>query len=235
MSDLIFKEDTHQYFVGKTELISVSKLISLYKKPFDSTGEIIKKCAERDGKTVEELRKEWDYERDSAALRGTNFHRQAQHWVETGEILNEDYKDVVEQLSKIPFRGKLKSEAKIFDKDLGLAGTCDLLAEYGNNLVDLLDFKTNKRLLKKSFWDRETRNYQRMLYPVNHLQDCNFVHYSIQLSLYGIILEQNGYFLKDATILYIHPKSRQIEIHPILPLRKEALSIINHYKKMKSL
>lgn len=224
---LIFKEKEHRYFTksGK-ELISCSKLIHKYSPEFDPKGEIIAGSAKKKGKTVEELRKEWDYERDSANEKGTNFHKQAEYWVENKQIQDSDYKDVILQLSKFPFKGQLQSETTIYSQELGIAGTVDLIDWFDNN-CDVLDFKTNKKLKKLSFF---RKGYEMMLYPVNHLMNCNFVHYSLQQEIYAIILEENGYWVENKTLLYINPKTRLIEQHPVQPLREEAMNIIKHYR-----
>lgn len=233
-SNLIFKADTHQYFTKQgQELAPVSHVIKKYCQKFDPTGEIIARCAARDGKTVEEKRKEWDEIRDTASDKGNSFHRQAEHWVKTKTILDDDYKDVISQLTKIPFKGTLHSEVKLFSEELGIAGTSDLMDQH-NGIVDIYDFKTNKELKKKSFFDVKSRQYKYMLSPVSHLMDCNFVHYSLQLSIYQILLEEHGYWVNDKTLLYITPKTRQIKIHPTLPLYDEAWEIINDFKRRQS-
>lgn len=231
-SKIILKPETHQYFTIKgKELISVSQVINRYKQRFDPTGEIIARCAAKEGKTIEEKRKEWDEMRDSAGVKGTSFHRQAEHWIKTKTILDDDYKDVVEQLSRLTFSGQLYSEIKIFSEQLGIAGTVDLIDQIDNNKIDLYDFKTNKALKKQSFFDRSTRSYKYMLPPINHLMDCNFVHYSLQLAIYQILLEECGYWVKNKTILYITPKTREIKIHETLPLYTEAWNIIRDYNR----
>lgn len=48
------------------------------------------------------------------------------------------------------------------------------------------DYKTN---IKLDF----VNPYQSMLYPLNHLDDCNWNHYQVQLSFYSWILIQYGY------------------------------------------
>jgi hypothetical protein len=233
--DITFIESSHTY-INKygNELISCSKLVSRYKPIFDPKGEIIENCAAKKGVSVEELRKEWDKTRDDACDRGINFHKQAQYWVEHKQIQDGDYKDVVIQLSKIPFKGQLKSETIIANNILGIAGTVDLMDIYDNNKIEIWDFKTNKQLKKKGFFNNKTKRFSKMLHPIEHLDDCNFIHYSLQLEIYGLILEENGCWVGNKTILYINPKTRKLEIHPIMPVRNEAYKIIKHYNQMKN-
>lgn len=231
---IIFKEKEHKYFTksGK-ELISVSTIIKLYSQPFDPTGEILIRCAEKQGKTPDELRKEWDYERDSSCDRGHKLHKEAEYWIENKKIDKKgEFVDVIKQLKNIQFKGDLKSETILYDETLGLAGTADLIDIYNNCFIDLWDFKQNKAIKKSSFF-RRGEGYQMMQYPIQHLMDCNYVHYSLQLTIYSLLLENAGYWINNTTLLYLTPKQRQLKQIPVPSLRKEALAIINHYNKTK--
>lgn len=231
-SKIIFKPETHQYFTKKgQELVSVSKFISHFKEPFDSTGEIIKRCSIKQGKTVEELRKEWDDEKNSACDRGTSLHSQVEHWIKTGKIdKKKEYADVVEKFTKLKFEGKLHSETIIYSSRLGLAGTVDIIDLYKNNCANLLDLKTNKAIKTKGFFDIEKRRFKMMNPPIEHIMDSNFWHYSIQLSLYSLILEEFGYWVNNLTLLWIHPKNREIIPFPVKNLRSDVLQMIKYYK-----
>ena len=78
------------------------------------------------------------------------------------------------------------SEVIVYTKELGIAGTIDLLVYNSEqNMYHLVDWKTNKRIDKNSF-----RNKKGILPSSQHLDDCNFTHYSLQLSFYRYILER---------------------------------------------
>jgi ATP-dependent exoDNAse (exonuclease V) beta subunit len=78
------------------------------------------------------------------------------------------------------------SEVIVYSKELGIAGTIDLLVYNSEqNMYHLVDWKTNKRIDKNSF-----RNKKGILSSSKHLDDCNFMHYSLQLSFYRYILER---------------------------------------------
>lgn len=222
-----FDAENHKYTLGKKELISASTLVKKYAPEFDPDGTILARCAEKRGISVEELRKEWDDNRDDAGDYGTRFHAEAEHWIDTKKVRKSEFSDIVKQLKKVKFRGDLRSETVIYSEELGIAGTVDCLDIYGDE-IDIYDYKTNKKLKKSAFFSRET-GYSKMLYPVSHLMDCNFIHYSLQQEIYGLILEQYGYWINEKILLYVNPKTRVIEHHPIQPLRQEAKDIIAHY------
>ncbi len=237
-----FKEKEHQYFSKGKELISATTLIHLYVPPFDPTGEIIARCAARDGKTVDKLRAEWDLECTKKCDSGHVLHKQMEHWIDHRKILPGDFDDVVKQFAKFKFNGKLISETIVYSNTLGIAGTVDLIDHYGDNEADLLDFKQNKSLKKQSFFHRDKGGFEKMLHPVSHLMNCNFVTYSLQMCLYALLLEEYGCWVNEKTLLYLNPKTRVLERHATLNLRKEMEAIIEHYasggketKKLKAL
>lgn len=224
LAEITFDEPQHKYFdkSGK-ELISVGSLIQKYCQPFDPTGSIIKKCAEKRNISVEELRAEWEKTKNDACIRGTSLHSQMEHYVITGQILDQPNKDIVEQFAKFEFKGQLFSEQIVYSLKDGVAGTVDLIDLYNNNQTQLWDFKTNKILNKFAFG-------KKMYYPLNHLDDSIFNHYQLQLNLYAYLLEQHGYWVNNMNIFYIKPKTRKIEIHPMENLHQEIVNMIAHYK-----
>lgn len=82
----------------------------------------------------------------------------------------------------------LFSEFIIGDKDYRICGTIDqLFYNTRENELQIWDWKTNKSIeIDKKF---PTDKF--MLEPITDIQNTNFWHYSIQLSLYKFILEKN--------------------------------------------
>lgn len=77
-------------------------------------------------------------------------------------------------------------------------GTVDKTFAKAWNKVDVGDYKTSKTIEKTSY------KSQRMLEPLNHLEDCNYNHYSLQLSIYAYMLEK--LFGVEVDNLYIDHK-----------------------------
>lgn len=225
-SDIHFDEPSHTYTRKDTgeKLISVSTLLGKYKQPFDPDGAILKKCAEKKGVTPEELKAEWEKTKVDACVRGTSFHTQVEEYINTKKIPDGPDKDIVESFAKIKFKGKLYSEVLIYSLEDMIAGTADLIELFPKSHFNLYDFKTNKKLEKYSPWGK------RMLSPINHIYDCNFNVYQLQLSLYSYLLEEKGFWVKEMAIFYVNPKSREIEVHPIDNMRNDVLKLIDHYK-----
>ena len=209
--DIVFYPETHTYVEKTTgrKLISVTTLIDKFKVPFDESGAIAARCAEREGIPVGELLAQWEKTKVDACERGIYFHDQMEHYIKTKEIKDGPDKDIVEKFAKIPFTGRLYSEQIVYSLEDGIAGTVDIVEVKDDNSITIWDAKTNKALKKFSPWKK------RMLFPVSHLYECNFNAYQLQLNFYAHLLEGKGFWVDDMKILYINPKTRDIEVHDI--------------------
>lgn len=226
-----FNVEKHEYTtLDNKKLVGVNELIHLYREPFDEDGQLLIRCAQKKGISPEELRKQWDQKRDDSCVRGHNLHEEIEYYILNRKIKKDgQFIDAVKQIKKYKFKGKLIPEVVIWSPKYGLAGTVDLLDVYGDYQVDIGDWKQNAEIKQKSFYTRGS-GYQMMLWPLSHLMDCNFIHYSLQLSLYELILEEYGYWVNEKKLYHLNPKTNKFDIYSTLSLRKEALNIINHYK-----
>jgi len=60
----------------------------------------------------------------------------------------------------------------------------------GVRYIDVDDYKTNEKIEESNFFNK-------MEFPINHLDDCNFIHYCLQISGYARILEEYGYVVRN--------------------------------------
>lgn len=224
--NITFKEESHQYFYKKKEFTSVSKLLGFYKPKFDPEGHISRACAKRDGITVEELKAQWEKKKNDAAERGQQFHSEVEHFIKNKKILKGEFKPVVEQISEIPFKGLLHSEIGLNSPKFKLAGTCDVAELMDVNVVRIWDLK-----LQKEF-DIKSKYGTKMLYPLNHLDSCRLVHYSLQILLYGEMLLEHGFGFIPGQILYVDSKTLEMIRYDILDLKKEIKKLLEHYSKI---
>lgn len=74
------------------------------------------------------------------------------------------------------------------DGDLHLAGQIDLLIKNGNDIY-LKDWKTNKKIETKGFYNPKTKSTKKMKYPLQDMDECNFSHYTLQLSIYAWMIQ----------------------------------------------
>lgn len=118
-----------------------------------------------------------------------------------------------------------------------LTGTADIVDIDKDKGFDLSDLKTNKSIEFESFqaYDKNTRSKKPKMMnpPVSHLQDCNGIHYTIQLSLYAYFLEQFGYTCKSLTLIHLitdkdHNIIQEVK-YPLEYIKKDIKKILFWY------
>lgn len=117
------------------------------------------------------------------------------------------------------------------DNKFRLAGQIDLLIKDGNDIY-IVDYKTNKKLDEKSYFDTKTKKSQMMKYPMNNLMDCNKVHYTLQLSLYAWMLQKlNPDFVIKKLLLIHYDHNGNVTEHEIEYLKEDVERMCKFWKK----
>jgi len=247
---LVFVDEGHKYFLGDTELSSVSSIASEYEHEFDEVAQSIS-YAERHGETPEYWRDQWKFTNLKATVTGTQVHSYAESlaWLQIGhpENITDDnkYKYIPEKNWLIPTRHKEEAALKFWKEfpenmhvvlpetrvynigeKIKYAGTFDLLVYYQNQAkpdksgLMILDWKTNADIYKDF-----SRMKNKMLYPpFDKMYDEPFGAYTLQLTLYNLALEKIGLKVIGRRIVWLKDDGT-FEIVPVDYLKKEFLSI----------
>lgn len=121
------------------------------------------------------------------------------------------------------------------DGKFKLAGQIDLLIKNGNDIY-IIDYKTNKKLDDKSFFDTRTRKAQMMKYPLNNIMDCNKMHYALQLSAYAWMLQKlNPEFVIKKLMLIHYDHNGNVTEHELEYLKDDVQRMCSFYKKQSAL
>ncbi len=204
-SKLEFDEPSHVYTVeGKKINSSVSKLIKIFVKPFD-TENISKGVANKRNISQAAVLAEWAAISKEACDKGTRVHQ-------FGELFpfNRNLKPSCKQEEAIvKFWNDLPShiipvvmELQMYHKDYMFAGTGDILlynTQTGRYIIG--DYKTNKDLFKNF-------QGQKMLNEFSNLLDMPLNHYQLQLSFYQILFEQLGLEVEGRKIIWLKPNGK---------------------------
>lgn len=149
--------------------------------------------------------------------------------VNTNDTLNEGNKALLD-IEKGVFPEYMiyrKSE----DGKFRLAGQIDLLIKDGNDIY-IIDYKTNKKLDEKSFFDNKTKKCQMMKYPMNNIMDCNKMHYALQLSTYAWMLQKlNPKFVVKKLLLIHYDHQGNVTEHELDYLKDDVERMCRFYKK----
>jgi hypothetical protein len=174
-----------------------------------------------------EYLKSWRETKDSAAERGTEFHKMKESQT-AGSGYN--FEGIVyNTLAGSPFiepdyiTSGVYPELLLFDHEFKLAGQADVVIKNGKS-VSILDYKTSKSIEKTAFQS------QTLLYPLDHMPNANFYIYTMQLSLYAYMLERQGYEIGRLQIHHINRETFDlIECHEVEYYPDEVKHLIKHY------
>jgi hypothetical protein len=225
---LKFDAEEHEYLYEGVKLDSVTTILKWFKTPFD-TETLSKRTAEKRGITQEEILKEWDEKKEFACTMGTDVHDYAE-----SVILKKAPKEPTS-----PKATKLRATVDKYFKDHptltpqfteirlampvhGVAGTVDLIMKSDNGKTFLYDWKTSKQINQKDFFKKKMRHF------LSHLDDCNYVHYSLQMYIYKYMLESKGYKIDGCYVIHLQQKGWKE--YKALDLTEEAKAVMEYCK-----
>ena len=215
---IIFKASDHSYTSIEDDLISwtsVTSLVSNFKEAFDAKGIAQKVSKSKKSKwyglTSEEILEAWDSESKRAMELGTFYHNQREADLCSFSSIEKDGKalpiftPIEKEGVKYAPNQKLDDgvypEHMVYLKSAGICGQSDLV-EVINGKIYITDYKTNKEIKTESYVNWEGIS-KKMLAPVNHLDDCSFNHYALQLSIYMYIMIKHNPKLEPGQ-MFIH-------------------------------
>tara|TARA_A100001201_G_scaffold134413_1_gene122056 strand:+ start:8225 stop:9037 length:813 start_codon:yes stop_codon:yes gene_type:complete len=224
---LIFKEEGHIYKSTGPEKIdwtSVTSFIGMFKPQFDAKSQAVKSSKNKRSKWYgmkpKEILEAWDNESKRAIKLGNFYHNQREADLLNFETIERSGVEVpiIRPLFDEESGDKIAPEQKLLDgvypehfvylNSIGICGQADLV-EIVNGVVNITDYKTNKEIKTKGFtnWEGITN---KMYNPVAHLDDCNFNHYSLQMSIYLYIILRHNPKLKPGKLTLQHVKFKQL-------------------------
>lgn len=244
-----FQEKGHIYLLdGKRQLTPVSSVYSKYFRPFDTN-----KWAKHKAKTMhvsaEKLKEQWACNGMMASFAGTHLHKQIEdflngaknmepmcHFTFNGTYIHEakniyidkeieHFQRFVKEVDFTPFR----TEWRVFDEELGIAGTIDLICSRNDGTFEFYDWKRSKSL---NDVDGNVCNNNKYgiggINGLEHIPDCSYAHYALQQNLYKYIVEK-CYDLKISAmhLVVLHPDYPCYKVIEVPSLNKEIQLIIH--------
>ena len=214
-SKIKFQKEGHKYWINDVDkdLISATTFIKQFMGKFDSDSAIKNitnsfKYNNDPGyiyyKMIpEDIKQLWTDEGNQSSNNGTQLHEDIELFyngephnnssIEFQHFLNfhEDHKNELTIY---------RTEFLIFSEIFKITGSIDALFVNSDGTYTICDWKRSKKIKFDSY------NEEKINKPFEHLLNCNFVQYSLQLNLYRVILEK-FYKLKirDMFLIVCHP------------------------------
>lgn len=164
---ITFKPESHTYWdENGNEYTSVTTLLSK-EFPFDKEAIAEKvsgiSSSRYHGMSKERILRMWN----DSSEHGNDVHEAVENYIKEKKMpSNPHIKPLVEQFSKLKFKGDLLSEILVWDEKYKLAGTADIL-ECFDDCIYLFDIKTS-----------------------NRINDDKLMKFSLQLELYRRMIEK---------------------------------------------
>lgn len=231
-SNFKFEPQWHRYTYGGKKYTSVTTFLKNFHKPFDQDY-WSKKKSDDYGVPQEWLLEEWKEKNDRANEVGTSTH----NWIEG--YFNQIYQplptdlDVIDRINKFNriFATHLyklqpiQFELRIFSKKYPIAGTIDSLFLYKGKLF-IMDWKTNSDFRHD---DHPKGRYEKLLEPFGDFYKNHLNEYSIQVSLYALILEEWGFDIRGGYLVHFGPDS-DAKIYKSQDMRDKLRGYLDSYK-----
>jgi ATP-dependent exoDNAse (exonuclease V) beta subunit len=204
------------------------------------------------GLTTEQIKTQWDSNRDSVAGAGTALHYEIECFYndnsfyfdytnnelydnyinynkETHEFKSIEWKYFINFIRDYPQLKPYRTEWLIYDDDVKISGSIDMVYINPDNTLSIYDWKRSKNITR-------INNFNRFgLKPdICHLPDSNFWHYALQLNTYKTILERKyNIKVKDLFLVRLHPdaEEKNYELIELPDLSKEIEQLFKERKK----
>ena len=193
-------------------------------------------------KTQQDILDEWDKTNRESCERGTKIHAQLENSMYKmgtnvtlkkfgvgGKFVCEKGKTELDLENGVYPEYLISRESP--DGVLRIAGQIDLLVKQGNEII-IIDYKTNKEIKQKSFFDSKVKKTVKMKYPLNNLDDANYWHYTLQLSTYAWMLQKlnSDFIIKDLIMIHFDHNDNQTVYH-LDYLKDDVERMLKFYKK----
>lgn len=212
---IVFYEPTHIYTInGDANYMSVTTWIHTFFPSFEAIHVIKKMRKSRNwnednqyfNMSDNEIVKQWDDGRREAAELGTLMHKNIENYYNgisftTGFEKTKEYTLFKNYLQDHAEYKAYRTEWCVFAKPYKLAGSIDMVyidpANPGK--VIIADWKRSKEIKMTNKWERG-------IYPLTDIDNCNYWHYVLQLNVYRLIIEK--YYDKQVSSMFLvilHP------------------------------
>lgn len=203
------------------------------------------------GMTSQEIKNSWKSNGDAVSSAGTDLHERIENFMndkrfqfhytqkELYEIYNSDNSGKIDEqveweyfinfVRDHPDLKPYRTEWMIYDEDLKIAGSIDMVYENPDGTLSIYDWKRSKDITKVNSWNKFAINPL-----ICHIPDSNFWHYALQLNTYKGILERKyGKTVSKLCLVRLHPENNQktYELLEVPILTKEIMDLFEEREK----
>ena len=238
-ANIMFFEQGHKYTILKepdVKYTSVTTWNHTHFEQFDADkiiGTMMKGKGWKEGHkywglTAEQIKTQWNTNKDSVAGAGTDLHYDIECFLNDNRLqldyTNKDLYEIYMSNNKEKHEFKplewqyfinfvrdnpdlkpYRTEWLIYDDDVKISGSIDMIYENPDGTLSIYDWKRCKNITR-------INNFNKFALPVAicHLPDSNFWHYALQLNTYKVILEKKyNKKIKNMFLVRLHPDAEE--------------------------
>ena len=249
-ADIDFEPEEHVYlFQGRERLLPVSSLIAWFFNEFDALS-VAENQWKYKGIPMEESLDCWEKSGRMASEVGTFMHAQTENYFRDGsfetlcpfcfkgktEMVNlererQHFLHFIEDYRIHPYR----QEWPVYDKELNIAGTIDLICKESDGEFVIYDWKRSTKVVNAQGQPIVEAFGGRMSKGGITLPDTIFYHYCLQQNLYRYMLEEHyGIRIKAMNLVVLHPDYPTYFVASV-PKMDEVIQQVVSICKMKDL
>ena len=238
-ANIMFFEQGHKYTIltePDVKYTSVTTWNHTHFEQFDADkiiGTMMKGKGWKDGHkywglTAEQIKTQWNTNKDSVAGAGTDLHYDIECFLNDNRLqldyTNKELYEIYMSNNKEKHEFKplewqyfinfvrdnpelkpYRTEWLIYDDDVKISGSIDMIYENPDGTLSIYDWKRCKNITR-------INNFNKFALPVAicHLPDSNFWHYALQLNTYKVILEKKyNKKIKNMFLVRLHPDAEE--------------------------
>ncbi|MFI5218247.1 MAG: hypothetical protein ACHQNT_02075 [Bacteroidia bacterium] len=219
----------HIYLIDDNpRTISASTLVKRFFQDFDDDYWAAYK-AQQQGRTAQQLKDEWETNRQQSANLGTRLHLDIEKYFDSDKKIKPTNKREFEffldfydtHLSGLKL---YRTEWRIFDDFIYVAGTADMIFKKDDGTYAIYDWKRSKDI-------KEYNGFNSGIGVCSDLDDCNYNHYCLQLNIYKKILEDH--YAKPVSEMFfvqLHPNFDSYKLYPVHDMREKVDQMFDELK-----
>jgi ATP-dependent exoDNAse (exonuclease V) beta subunit len=143
------------------------------------------------------------------------------------EVVEWDY--FINFVKDYPELKPYRTEWTIYDEDLKISGSIDMIYENPDGTLSIYDWKRSKEITRVNNFNKFAINKL-----ICHMPDANFWHYALQLNTYKRIIERKyGKIVTDLYLVRLHPdaEEKNYELIKLPDLSKEIDELFEERKQ----
>ena len=204
------------------------------------------------GLTAEEIKKQWSDNGSAVSGAGTDLHFQIECFMNNPSTFDYKHNDLyncyltlvnskeekekaiewdyfINFIKDHPELKPYRTEWTIYDEDLKISGSIDMVYENADGTLSIYDWKRSKDITRINNFNKFAINKL-----ICHMPDSNFWHYALQLNTYKRILERKyGKVVTDLYLVRLHPDAEEnnYELIKLPDLSKEIDELFEERKQ----